>query len=162
MDYLLVFMKVLIYGFGPYRQWKDNVTEKIIKRVKQRKNLKKVIYEISLNQNNFLDKIEKFKPDLIIGMGQNHRLKKINIERKAINLKRKNKKDKPVKILKNGPNHYFVNLKLKNDKYSRISYNAGRYICNFSMYTILNYAKNFTRCKTSPFRVKFCMLKMRG
>ena len=72
-------------------------------------------------------------------MGQSSKGEKIKIERKAINLRKDNKVNK---ILKNKPRYQFVNLKLQKDRNSWISYNAGRGVCNFSMYVILDFIKN--------------------
>ncbi|RLF33066.1 MAG: hypothetical protein DRN08_05900, partial [Thermoplasmata archaeon] len=127
-------MKILVYGFKPYKNYKENITEKIIRKIKNRKNLVKIIFPVKFEKRIFLEKIRTIKPNIILGLGQHPRSKKIRIERKAINLKRKNKKEKPEFISKNKPFHLFVNVKLKKDKISWISYDAGKYVCNFSMY----------------------------
>lgn len=66
--------------------------------------------------------------------------KKIRIERKAKNI-RKIKKDEKLRIIDKGSKEMFVNIKIKDDKNSRISYNAGWYLCNFSMFVILKNIK---------------------
>ncbi|MBZ9572159.1 hypothetical protein KJA15_02420 [Patescibacteria group bacterium] len=132
-------MKLLIYGFGPYKEYEENITEKIIRKVKNRKNLKKIIFLVSFKKNQYLEKIREYKPDIIFGLGQCSRGKKIRIERKAINLKKENKKRRTIS--KNKPKHLFLNLKFKEDKHSYISYNAGKYFCNFSMYVIAEFCK---------------------
>jgi len=135
-------MKVLLYGFKPYKKWKENITEKIIRKIRNRKNLKKIIFDVEFNKKNFIDEIKKYNPDVIIGLGQHPRSKKIRIERKAVNLKTHNKKEVPKKISKKGPKYLFVNLKLKKDKNSWISYDAGKYVCNYSMYMISDFFKS--------------------
>jgi pyrrolidone-carboxylate peptidase len=72
-------------------------------------------------------------------LGQHPRGNKIRIERKAVNLKKTSRKDKPQIIYKNRPKYQFLNLKLKKDKDSWISYDASTYVCNFSMYLISYY-----------------------
>jgi len=124
-------MKILVYGF----KGKENISEKIIKKIKDR-NLKKVIFDTKFNKKDIINKIKKFNPDVIIGLGQHPKSKKIRIERRAINLKQKNKKETPKKISKKGPKYLPINLKLKKDKNSVISYDAGKYVCNYSMYII--------------------------
>jgi pyrrolidone-carboxylate peptidase len=133
-------MKTLIYGFMPYKEWKNNITEKIVKKVKG-KNLVKVVFPVRFEKRVFLDKIRRSKPDIIIGLGQHPRGKKIRIERKAMNTWAHSKQEEPRKISK-GPKHYFLTAKLKKNKYSWISYNAGSYVCNFSMYIISDFIKN--------------------
>lgn len=76
-----------------------------------------------------------------MGLGQCGSGKKIRIERKAINRKRFGKKERPKPIFKKRPKYYFLNLKLKKDRGSRISYNAGDYVCNYSMYVISNFIR---------------------
>jgi len=44
--------------------------------------------------------------------------------------------------LQKGPNYLFTTLKIKSDKNSYFSYDAWDYICNYSMYIILNSFKN--------------------
>ena len=145
-------MKILLYGFKPYRKRKENISEKIVLKIRNRKNLKKVIFYVEFNKKNFLNEIKKFNPDVIIGLGQHPRSKKIRIERKSVNLKRENKKEVSKKISKKEPKYLFVNLKLKKDKNSWISYDAGKYVCNYSMYII----SDFSQSKD----VKFAFLHM--
>lgn len=90
----------------------------------------------------FWKKIRKNKLDIILGLGQHQRSKKMRIERKAVNLKRESKKVKAKIISKSKPLHFFVNFKLKKDKTFWISYDAGEYVCNFSMYVISDFLKN--------------------
>lgn len=135
-------MKILIYGFKPYKHFKENITEKLVKKIRNRKGLIKVIFPAEFQKQIFLEKISKSKPDIILGLGQHSRSKKMRIERKSVNLKRENKQDKAKVIFKNMPHHFFVNFKFKRDKTSWISYNAGKYVCNFSMYVISDFIKN--------------------
>jgi len=134
-------MKILVYGFKPYKHFKENVTEEIIRKIGNRPCLRKVIVPVKFKSDYFLKRIKKIKPDIILGLGQHPRGRKIRIERKAINSKQYNK-ERPEIIYKNKPKYYFVNLKLKKDKNSWISYDAGKYVCNFSMYIISDFLKN--------------------
>jgi len=135
------FMKILIYGFKPYKHFQENITEKIIRKISNRAYLKKAIFPVKFERDYFLKRIKRIKPAVILGLGQNPRGRKIGIERKAINSKQYNK-ERPEIIYKNKPKHYFVNLKLKKDKNSWISYDAGKQVCNFSMYIISDFLKN--------------------
>jgi len=134
--------KILIYGFKPFQGLKENITEKIIENIKNRKNLRKVVFPVKFEKKMFLNEIKEFEPDIILGLGLHPRGKKIRIERKAVNLKQFSKKDIPKPIYKNKPKYLFATLKLKRDKESWISYDAGKYVCNFSMYTLLEFTKN--------------------
>lgn len=134
-------MEVLLYGFKPYKEWKTNISEKIVRKIK-RKNLKKIVFDVKPNKKQFIAAINKAKPDIIIGLAQSPRAKKIKIERKALNAYARTKKQKPRRILKAAKKTLPVNLKIKKDKNSRISYDAGTYVCNYSMYVILKHIKN--------------------
>ena len=132
-------MKVLIYGFGPWGKLKENITEEVLIKIKNRKNLRKVVFDVRFCRNQFIEEIVKFKPEIIIGMGQYPQGNKLRIERRAINLKKDLKEER---ILKNGPNFLFSTLRIKNSNNFKISYNAGKYVCNYSMYVISDFIKN--------------------
>jgi pyrrolidone-carboxylate peptidase len=131
-------MKVLVYGFKPFLGLKENVSEQVVKGLK---GVKKAIFDVKFGKQQFIDVIKKHGPDVIIGVGQWARGEKIRIERKAVNLKWKSKKEVPKPITKKGTQYLFTSLKLSKDKASWVSYNAGKYVCNYSMYVISNYFK---------------------
>lgn len=135
-------MKILLYGFKPFLQYSENITEKIIANIKYNNDIKKIIFDVLFDENIFKDAIKNYKPDFIIGMGQYPRGKKIRIERTAYNEKRNSKKERSSIISKKYPEKLYATLKLASDNNSRITYNAGRYVCNFSMFTCLSYTKN--------------------
>lgn len=135
-------MKLLLFGFKPYKEYKDNITEKIVRKTSDRKDLIKIIFPAKLEDKIFLEKIKGFKPDVILGLGQHGRSKTIRIERKAKNIKRQGKRGEPSPIYTNKPKYQFLNLRLKKDQNSRTSYDAGDYACNFSMYVISDFVKD--------------------
>ena len=53
-----------------------------------------------------------------------------------MNLKRSSKEEIPTPISKNGRSFYHTSLKLKKISGSTITYDAGKYVCNYSMYVI--------------------------
>ncbi len=128
-------MKILIYGFEPYKDFKKNISQEVINKVPAERNLVKVVFPVKFDEQIFLKKMQNRKPDVIIGLGQHPRARKIRIERKAVNLKG-SRKDGYRPISKNDSRYRFVNLRLKEDDHSYISYNAGRFVCNFSMYIL--------------------------
>ena len=121
-------MKVLVYGFGPYMNYKENITETIVKKLK---SVSKQLFDVKFGKNQFINAVKDF--DVIIGLGQHPRSKKLRIERKAVNLKWKSRKETPKPIFKDKPQQSFVTLKIKKDKDSWLSYDAGKYVCNYSM-----------------------------
>lgn len=133
-------MKILLYGFKPYGKYRTNISEEIIKKIPPRKNLKKLIFPVVFEKNIYLKAVEDFTPDLILGLGQYPRGKKMRIERKAINLKGTKIKGYQV-IEENGPKLRLVNWKLKKERNLWFSYNAGKFVCNFSMYVFSELAR---------------------
>ena len=129
-------MKILISGFGPYGAFGDNITQKILQRLKVRKNVKKIIFPVEFDENIFRNAIQKYKPDFFLALGQHPRARKIRIERRAVNLRRSHKGEKPVAIDAKGSRYRFVNWKLAPDREARISYEAGMYVCNFCIYIV--------------------------
>lgn len=134
-------MRVLIYGFGPYKQFKNNITEKILRTLPARKGVKKVIFPVRFQKRQFIEALKKHKPEVILGLGQTSRSRRIKIERRAVNLKREDKDDRPRPIRAGGRKWLAVNLKLNGGPQARISRDAGDYVCNYSMYVILDYLK---------------------
>lgn len=133
-------MKILLYGFKPYKKFKSNITEEIINKISPRKDLRKVVFPVKFNKEIFLKEVRFYKPDIIIGLGQHARGKKIRIERKTINLK--GNKDKGYRAIdRKGTKFQFVNLRLKKDNISRLSYKAGKYVCNFSIYILSKWSR---------------------
>ena len=134
-------VKILVFGFKPYRNYKENITEKIVKRFKNRKNLYTAVLPVRFDKKIFLKAMEKHKPDVMLGLGMRPGAKKIRIERRAKNIMRRSGGKRPRKIEKDGPQYRLVNLKLKPGKTARITYDAGDYVCNFSIYILSGIAK---------------------
>ncbi len=130
-------MRLLIYGFGPYRQFKHNVTEKILRRFPRRAGLKKIVFPVRFHKSQFINAIKEHKPDVILGLGQCSRGRSLRIERQAVNKRRNEKSEKPRPILPGGPSRLKTNLKLT--LRGRYSNNAGEYVCNYSMYLMLDF-----------------------
>lgn len=128
-------MKILLYGFKQFKNHKQNITQEIIQAIPSKKGLYKKVFPVKFDRKMFLDAVNKFKPDVIIGLGQCSQGNKIRIERRAVNLYKGNKK-----IVKNKPKYLFSNIKIKPDRNSYISYDAGKYVCNYSMYLMADYA----------------------
>src|SRR6266699_2765456 len=105
-------MRILIYGFGPYRQFQDNVTEKIIRRLPRRSRRKKIVFPVRFHKGQFLNAIKQHRPD-----------------------------EKARPILAGGPPSLRTNLKLALGRQGKSSNKAGEYVCNYSMYVILDFIK---------------------
>ena len=134
-------MRVLIYGFGPYRQFHQNVTEKILRQLPKQRHLKKIVFPVRFRRRQFTNAIQKFTPDVILGLGQCSEGRLLRIEARGVNRKRSDKREKPRPIVQGGAHALTTNLKLNLGRSAERSRNAGDYVCNYSIYIILDFLK---------------------
>lgn len=133
-------MQILIYGFKPYADHKTNITIAIVKSVINHELITKKIFDVNFDAKMFRQTLLQAKPDVIIGLGQHPRARKLRIERKAKNLRR-NDDGSVVQIDKAGPSVRFANLAFPVTKLTATSYDAGTYVCNYSMYLMAEYCE---------------------
>jgi pyroglutamyl-peptidase len=131
-------MRIFVYAFGPYRRFADNVTERVLRHVGQRRWLNKVVFPVRFQRRQFIDAVNRFRPDLIIGLGQCSRGRLLRMETKAINQRRDSRKEELRSISRGGAPQLFTHLRLLDNRI-RLSRRAGDYVCNYSMYVILEY-----------------------
>jgi pyrrolidone-carboxylate peptidase len=129
-------MRVLIYGFGPYRQFRDNITAKILQSLPSFKGLKKIVFPVRFDRKQFVRALKRHRPDIVLGLGQSSR-RKIEIEARALNRRRESKENQPRPISGVGPKWLPTTLGIKAGRQARRSINAGDYVCNYSMYVML-------------------------
>ena len=134
-------MRLLIYGFGPYRHFQDNVTEKIVRRLPRRDGRKKIVFPVRFHKAQFLSPIKKHRPDFILGLGQCAHGERLRIEVQAVNRRRNSPGDKKRPILAGGHPSLKTSLRLALGPQGRASNKAGEYVCNYSMYIILDFIK---------------------
>jgi pyroglutamyl-peptidase len=134
-------MRILIYGFGPYRQFHDNVTEKIVRAFPKRPGLKKIVFPVRFHKEQFIAAVKSFRPDVVLGLGQCSRGSLLRQERRAVNRRRNSRDEKPRSIVRAGSSKLFTNLKLNLPGRAKFSLDAGNYVCNFSMYVMLDHIK---------------------
>jgi pyrrolidone-carboxylate peptidase len=134
-------MRVLIYGFGPYRDFQENITATILPLLPKRRSLKKVVFPVRFNKGQFTGTIKAFNPDVILGLGQCSKGRLLRIESVAVNKRRNNKGEKAKPIIPGGARLLSTNLNLDLRGAARFSRNAGDYVCNYSMYVILDFLK---------------------
>lgn len=140
--------RVLVYGFGPYKQFKDNVTSRIVKKLRASRRLRTVVFPVKFDKKQFTDAVKKHRPDIVLGLGQCSSGTRLRIERRAINKKRNYKHEKPRAIARGGSKWLPTNLNPEKSawgKRAKISYDAGDYVCNFSMYVVLDYLRRHRR-----------------
>jgi len=135
-------MRVLVYGFGPYQRFKDNITQEIVGKLPASRNLKKIVFPVRFDKKQFTTAIKKYRSDIVLGLGQCSGGKLLRVERRAVNKKRNHKKESVRAIVRGGARTLPTSLKLDKSalgERAKISYDAGDYVCNFSMYVILDY-----------------------
>jgi len=131
-------MRVLVYGFGPYKQFRDNITAKILKRLPDSDGLKKRVFPVRFDEKQFVRALKRHRPDAVLGLGQSSR-QKIEVEARAVNRRRTQESDKPKAICVNGPKWLRTTLEIKTGRQAGKSTNAGDYVCNYSMYVMLDH-----------------------
>jgi len=132
--------RILLYGFGPYRQFRDNITAKIIKSLAPRPDLKKVIFSVRFHRGQFVNTLQRFKPDVVLGLGQSSR-RGVDVEAQAANRRRARPANPPKRISPHEPARIKTTLALKVERGAGKSRNAGDYVCNFSMYVMLDHIR---------------------
>ena len=134
-------MRLLIYGFGPYRHFQDNITEKIVRRLPRQAGRKKIVFPVKFHKVQFVNAIKQHRPDLILGLGQCSHGERLRIEAQAVNRRRNGSDDKARPILAGGSPSLKTSLRLAFGPQGRASNKAGEYVCNYSMYIILDFIK---------------------
>ena len=129
-------MRILLYGFGPYREFRDNITARIIRSLPSQAGLKKLVFPVRFQRRQFIDALNRHKPDIILGLGQSSR-KQIEVESRAINRRRGGQSKRARPILKDKPKSLPTSLPIHAGRWAEISINAGDYVCNYSMFVLL-------------------------
>ena len=132
-------MRLLVYGFGRYREFRDNITEKILRKLPQRTGLKKIVFPVRFHKVQFISAVKKHKPDVILGLGQCTRGRHLRIESQATNRRRNNPNGKGRPIITGEPLRLRTDLKMALGPQGKASNKAGDYVCNYSMYVILDF-----------------------
>jgi pyroglutamyl-peptidase len=144
-------MRVLVYGFGPYEKFRDNITEKIIGMLPSQPHVKTVVFRVRFHKRQFIEVLKRHQPDVVIGLGQCTR-NRTEIESRATNRKRADEKGSFEPIRRCGAEFLPTTLDIKLGPRVGRSNNAGDYVCNYSMYVILDYI-----CRTAG-QAKFTFL----
>ncbi|MGH7848408.1 MAG: hypothetical protein ACREQW_24995 [Candidatus Binatia bacterium] len=133
--------RVLVYGFGPYDDFRSNITAKALAKLAGRKNLTKIVFPVRFDKSQFIRAVAKHNPDIVVGLGQCSRGARFRIERGAVNRKRRRPSTKATPIDAGGPRSLKTTLPLAAGREARWSEDAGSYVCNFSMYVLLDYIR---------------------
>jgi pyrrolidone-carboxylate peptidase len=130
-------MRVLVYGFGPYRQFRENITTRIIKSLPKSAGLMTEIFPVRFQRRQFIAALTRHRPDIVLGLGQSSR-NKIDVETRARNRRRARKSDELRAIFRDRPMSLPTTLKFHAGRSVRRSNDAGDYVCNYSMFLFLD------------------------
>jgi len=134
-------MRLLVYGFGPYRQFKDNVTGRILRHLPRRSEMKKIVFPVRFHKRQFISAFKAHDPDVVLGLGQCSSGRRLRVESRALNRRRNHAHEKVGPIVPGGPRELKTDFRLDLGRRGRPSKNAGDYVCNYSMYTMLDYIR---------------------
>lgn len=153
-------MKVLISGFLPFGTHTENSSQIIAEKFKTHKidgfEIQVVILPVSFSSafERLKEVMDSFGPDAVICIGLASNRKTICLEKVAVNFMHSSGADNDgvVKnhelILTDGPNAYFSTLPLedmlevKSSFPVKLSMSAGSFVCNETMYRVLDFLKN--------------------
>jgi len=124
---------ILVYAFKPYGIYNKNVSEQVLSRIPGSKSVIKKVFEVRFDAGMFTKTLREINPAVVLGLGQHPRARKLRIERKARNIK-KNQDGLETTIVPSGPAVRFANLPLPVTGQTTVTYDAGSYVCNYSMY----------------------------
>jgi len=131
-------VKTLVYGFGPYEEFDANISESIVRALAPGPGVVTEVFDVRFDRDMFARVLGRHSPDVVIGLGQHRRGRKLRIEGRAQNLW--GRRGEPLRrVSESGPEHRLASLRLPLDARTTVSRDAGTYVCNFSMYVCLEY-----------------------
>lgn len=167
-------MKILVTGFDAFNGEKINpaslILEKLADKIEGNEIEKLLLPTAFYKVAEILErKIEEYRPDIIISLGQAGGRSEITVERVAINIADSSIADNrgmmPIdeKIRTDGENAYFSTLPIKaiveslrEEKIpAAVSNTAGTFVCNYVMYTDLYLAEKYKNISAGFIHVPF-------
>lgn len=144
--------RIKLYGFRPYLHYDENITQKLLKDF-DFPDTEKIILDAEYFSEDVLNGLLSGKPDYIIGLGQcPKRLgKKLRLERKAVNWLR-SEDGTYAQHIEDGPEELPVSLELPETDFSYEAFTEDKYVCNYSMYKVLN------RIRKDDLKTKFAFI----
>lgn len=133
--------RIWIYGFEPFRAYRKNITQEILRHLPERPGLTAQVLPVRFERELFLAPLEELQPDWVLGLGQCPRGHLLRLERRAYNQMRERRSDSGQPIDPTQPDWLSLDWKLPVSSDTRVSYDAGRYVCNFSMFQVGLYAQ---------------------
>jgi pyroglutamyl-peptidase len=153
--------KILLTGFGPFRLHGTNPSEALVRSLSDTfencSNIQTLILPTDYKKSweDLKTALDDFKPDIVLSFGLAARRSHICLESIAYNKASTALADisgyrpEQAMLIENAPSSYHSRLPLKrlektlraNGHNVRVSRNAGDYVCNATLFNLLNYAK---------------------
>lgn len=128
---------LLIYAFTAFGKYPDNITEQLLTQLPPHPQVHTQILPVRFEAELFTQ-LRQQQPRYILGLGQCPRGQRLRIERRGWNGQRERRGEPTTLIRPGGAEFYPVSWALPEvSGLTRRSYDPGRYVCNFSMYTLL-------------------------
>jgi len=123
----------LIYGFGPYRGYRDNVTERTVRALPGSLRVHRKVFDVRFDRRMFERTLDRLRPEIVIGLGQHPRARKLRLERRARRVGQRIRAKPPAAGARGAR---FCSLDLPRTRDTTVTYDAGDYVCNFSMWVV--------------------------
>lgn len=130
---------LLIYAFEAFGKYPDNITEQLLSQLPPRPQVHTQVLPVRFEAQLFTDLLHH-QPRYILGLGQCPRGQRLRIERRAWNGQRDHRSEPIQPISTHSADFLPVQWALPEiPGLTRRSYDPGHYVCNFSMYTLLQH-----------------------
>ncbi len=126
---------MFVYGFRPFGTYASNLSEQVVSSLSPLRGLGTHIFPVRFDRRMFLDAVEPGQPRFVVGVGQCPRGEHIRLEQRAVN-RRRGDGTEEMSITDNGSAFLSSTLEFSHPL-CRVSEDAGTYVCNFSMYVLL-------------------------
>jgi len=123
---------LLVYGFKPYGDFPENVSERVLAGITPAAGMMRHVCAVRCDAAMVHAVLADIRPKAILGLGQHPRARKLRIERKARNIR--DSETGPAPIETDGPVSRPATLRLPDTEITTTAYDAGSYVCNYSMY----------------------------
>jgi pyrrolidone-carboxylate peptidase len=132
---------LLIYGFGPYLDFEDNITLEVIGRLppelRRRSHVFDVVFDAAMFETRFADT----QPRYLLGLGQTPHGNNLRIESRTVNAMAEPTTQPGPIDSRASEGQRPMSWRLPDDPACVVSRDAGTYVCNFSMWIAEDWAR---------------------
>lgn len=131
-----------VYGFEPFGPYRRNITAELVRSLPHLPGLCTTVLPVRFEAELFTQPLQHLQPQWVLGLGQCPRGRLLRIERRAFNWMHDRQSGLNQVIEPQGPESVPASWRLKLSSRCRDSDDAGRYVCNFSMYVLNRQAQS--------------------